>query len=51
MPFAEPETALASTIDLAVEEIIVREETSSPAACKRPFTNFQSLTRKLNNLP
>jgi hypothetical protein len=50
MPFAEPETALALTIDVAVGEIIVREKISPPAACERPFTNFQSLTRRLNEL-
>ena len=50
MPFAEPETALATTIGLTVGEIIVRKKMSLPAACKRPFTNFQSLTRRLNDL-
>jgi len=51
MPLAGPETALASTIDVGVEEIIVHAGTPRPGACKWPSTIFQSLTRRLNDLP
>jgi len=50
MPLAGPETALVSTIDGGVEEIIVRGRTPRPGACKWPSTTFQSLTRRLNDL-
>ncbi len=33
MPFAGPETAMASTIDAGVEEIIVHDDNARPAAC------------------
>ena len=55
MPFPGPETALASTIEVVSEEIIVRDNGARPGACQVPSTIFQtvfqSLTRRLNDLP
>jgi hypothetical protein len=41
MPFAGPETALASTIGAVAEEIIVRDNETRPGACNGPPTSFQ----------
>jgi len=50
MPFAGPETALASTIDPEVESKIVRGKTTRPAACQNASTTFQRLPPRLNDL-
>jgi hypothetical protein len=50
MPFPGPETALASTIDAAAGENIVRYKTARPGACQAPSTNCQPLARRLNDL-
>jgi hypothetical protein len=50
MPFARPETALASTIDRRTKREVVRAKTVRPAASQRPSTIFQALTRRLNDL-
>jgi hypothetical protein len=50
MPFARPETALASTIGPDVESKAIRGKTTRPAACQRPSTTFQRLARRRNDL-
>jgi hypothetical protein len=50
MPFPEPETALASTIDREVRENLIREFIARPGASWRASPCFQSLTPRLNNL-
>ncbi len=50
MPIAGPETALAATIVTLVESFFVRFEIVRPGASQRGFTNFQSLTPRLNDL-
>jgi len=50
MPFAEPETALAATIDVAGDPTLIAGKIIRPAACAGPSTTFQSLTRRLNDL-
>lgn len=50
MPFAEPETTLAATIDAGGDLTFIRGETTRPEAGARPSTTFQPLTRKLSDL-
>jgi hypothetical protein len=50
MPFARPETALASTIDSKLGSKVVRGKTMRPAACQNASTTFQRLPRRLNDL-
>src|SRR5580700_78359 len=50
MPFAEPETAFAATIVEAGREYILRKKIRALRGWDRVFTNFQQLTRRLNDL-
>jgi hypothetical protein len=50
MPFARPETALASTIDPKLGSKVGRGKTMRPAACEDTSTTFQRLPRRLNDL-
>jgi hypothetical protein len=49
MPFPEPETALASTIDAGAEGTVAWRKNASLGGRKGPSTTVQSLTRRLNN--
>jgi hypothetical protein len=50
MPFAEAETALASTIGSRPALRSIREKIRAPAAPWMGSTTFQQLTRRLNDL-
>jgi hypothetical protein len=50
MPFAGPETALASMIDAQPMVEVLRDKTLRQRARKVPSTTFQSLPPRLNNL-
>jgi hypothetical protein len=50
MPFPEPETAIAATIDRLDRGRFIQRKTLRLEACQEPSTTFQSLARRRNDL-